>query len=210
MTSSMMTLGRVYVDFDDVLCETARTLAGVVKRRFGKEVPFERIHSFDLKRSFNLTDEETAYLVALFHDDGLLGSVDPVPGALEGLKTWSDAGWRVWIVTGRPPDTYHVSKQWLERRGVAFERLLMVDKYARRHKPIPGIPIMTLDEVYQTDFALAVEDSPDMAALLLERSKIPVALLDRPWNAASINGSETDMTRLTRYKDWAQLAKCLG
>lgn len=37
---------RIYVDFDDCLCETARHFSGLVADLFGKDVPYENISFF--------------------------------------------------------------------------------------------------------------------------------------------------------------------
>jgi len=200
--------GPVYIDFDDVLCETARALSGVADRLFGKGVPFEEIRFFDLKRSFNLSQEESDELSLLFHDGDLLASLLPVPGALEGVRAWRASGRELWIVTGRPPDTYAVSRDWLERYDVPFDRLVMVDKYGRGHAAEPAVPTLTVEELCAQDFELAVEDSLHMAGCLLERTTLPVVLLARPWNSAwqSLGGDG----RLTRCANWAQVLASVG
>ena len=42
---------RIYVDYDDCLCETARAFTVIAERLFGKKVPYEKV------RFFNLQDE---------------------------------------------------------------------------------------------------------------------------------------------------------
>jgi len=203
----MTNQGPIYIDFDDVLCETARALAELVARRFDKRVPFEDIRFFDLRLSFGLTDDETAFLMQAFHDGDLLSSFDPVPGAVEGVNTWRSAGRAVWIVTGRPPGTYEVSRRWLCRHGVPFDRLIMVDKYDRNHCREEGVPMMTMQEVYTAGFALVVEDSLDMADAILKNAGTPVALLDRPWNAGEIRLDEANISRFCRCRDWPDLIR---
>ena len=45
---------RIYVDFDDCLCETGRAFSKLVLEMFNKHVPYDRIHFFELDRSFDL------------------------------------------------------------------------------------------------------------------------------------------------------------
>ena len=45
---------RIYVDFDDCLCETGRALSKLALEMFHKQVPYDRMHSFELDRSFDL------------------------------------------------------------------------------------------------------------------------------------------------------------
>ena len=49
---------RIYVDIDDVLCETAASLCEIVAREFGRHVAYEDVFQFDLQDVFRLTDEE--------------------------------------------------------------------------------------------------------------------------------------------------------
>ncbi len=54
---------RIYVDFDDCLCETARNCSGLVADLFGKDVPYENISFFNLQKSFFLTDDQYEYMM---------------------------------------------------------------------------------------------------------------------------------------------------
>ena len=49
---------KVYIDFDDVLCETAKYFTVLAKDLFGIVVPYEQVHFFNLQKSFNLNDEQ--------------------------------------------------------------------------------------------------------------------------------------------------------
>jgi len=46
-------------------------------------------------------------------------------------------------------------------------------------------------------FRWAVEDSLAMARYLADEMKVPVVLLDRPWNR-----SKDEHIRISRYRDW--------
>ncbi len=43
---------RIYVDFDDCLCETGMAFSKLVLEMFNKHVPYDRIHYFELDRFF--------------------------------------------------------------------------------------------------------------------------------------------------------------
>ena len=49
---------KIYVDYDDCLCETARSFSELAGEMFGKNVPYENIRYFELDRSFDLYDSE--------------------------------------------------------------------------------------------------------------------------------------------------------
>ena len=49
---------RIYVDFDDCLCETARAFSKLALEMFNKNIPYDRIHYFELDRSFDQDAEQ--------------------------------------------------------------------------------------------------------------------------------------------------------
>jgi len=195
--------GTIYVDFDDVLSETARLLADIVAERFGRRTPFEKIYSFDLGLSFGLEPREQDVLIRLFHDSDMLASIPPVAGAAEGMRAWAEAGCSVHVVTGRPPETSDASRAWLKHHGIPYADITFVDKYGRGHAAVPGVRQMTLDELQTCDFALIVDDSPDMARLFGMRTDNPFAIFDRPWNTdlASVEARPN----VSRCRDWTEL-----
>jgi hypothetical protein len=54
LQSRLRSLTSIYVDFDDVLCETARALVALLQSHFGRTVAFDDVISFDLAVSFGL------------------------------------------------------------------------------------------------------------------------------------------------------------
>lgn len=189
----------VYVDFDDVLCETARAIIRVVEREFGKTIAFEAIFSFNLAESFDLSPSELAHLMDLVHAPDVLMTMQPIEGALVALETWVARGVAVVVVSGRPPSTEPVCRQWLAEHAVPYRELVLVDKYARPHPPREDVRVRSLDELSAMPFDLAVEDAPRMIGFLAEHTAIPVAVLDRPWNRALDAGIEQ---RVVRCLNW--------
>ena len=49
---------KVYIDFDDVLCETAKYFTKIAKELFGIDVPYREVQFFNLKKTFDLSDEQ--------------------------------------------------------------------------------------------------------------------------------------------------------
>ncbi|MBR6473847.1 MAG: 2-dehydropantoate 2-reductase, partial [Lachnospiraceae bacterium] len=70
---------RIYVDFDDCICETARAFTGIVERMFGITVPYEKVRFFNLKDSFGLTDREYEQLMIEGHRPEVLWSFEETP-----------------------------------------------------------------------------------------------------------------------------------
>jgi uncharacterized HAD superfamily protein len=192
----------VYVDMDDVLCQTAQHFLTILERDFGKRFTFEQLTDFDVGQACEITAEERADLYRIVHQGEELLNIPPIPGAIDVLQQWSTAGYEIAIVTGRPPDTYEPSVQWLKKHRVAHDSILIVDKYGRF---VPdGSRCISLEALMNHSFCWAVEDSPVMAMYLASQMKIPVALLDRPWNR-----KDTNHELVRRHHSWIEIAQAM-
>lgn len=194
----------VYVDFDDVLCETAAPLTVLLQQEFGKTVAFEDILEFDLEVSFGLTRLECSHLMAMAHRSEFLSQLPPIPGAVETIRRWADSGIPIAVVTGRPPSTVAASRSWLEHYGVPFADLVFVDKYGRED-PYPScVRALSREEFAQQDFIAAVDDSPVAIKLLAEDTSHHIIVFDRPWNrdlASVVSGIDDRLERCVFWGD---------
>jgi uncharacterized HAD superfamily protein len=194
--------GTIYVDMDDVLCETARALLAIAQREFGKTIHYDQLNTFEVGEACGLESREIAELFRIaHHSDELLGMA-PIKEAASVLDQWAEAGYEIAIVTGRPPSTYEASIEWLALHRLPYHTFIMVDKYDRF--PTENTIALTLPEFAARKFSFAVEDSPTMAKYLAEEMKVPVALLDRPWNRTS-----NEHSLITRYGHWHEIAHAL-
>lgn len=194
---------RIYVDFDDVICETARYFATLVGKLFGKSFDYEDIHFFNLQQSFRLTDSEYNVMMKAAHSDEELLSYEETPGASETLNRWHDEGHSVQVVTGRPFSSAAVSREWLDRHALGWLPIIHVDKYGRE-QPLDDHDrerALTVDEFAKLSFDFAVEDSP---AGFEHLKKIPcctVAVFNRPWNAETL----LDSAQFVRCAGWKEI-----
>lgn len=195
-------MATVYVDMDDVLCQTAQHFLTILERDFGKRFTFEQLTDFDVGEACALTAEEREELYLIVHQREELLSIPPIPGAVEVLQQWSAHGYEIAIVTGRPPDTYEPSVQWLKQHGVPHNSILIVDKYGRFAPD--GSRCISLEALMNHSFCWAVEDSPIMAMYLASQMKIAVALLDRPWNR-----KDTSHQLVSRHNNWTEIARAM-
>ena len=176
---------RVYVDFDDVLSETAWSLSRLVGELFGRDVPYDQIRVFNLQVAFSLSDGEIAELMRRAHEDAFLAGMPAVPGAVEGVRALCRAGHALTVVTGRPDFSYKGSVAWLERFGLADLPLLHVDKYGRAASAprVAGQPeTLSAADLERLAFDVAIDDSPEALALLAGMPGCRVFAYDRPWN----------------------------
>jgi len=196
----------VYVDIDDVLCETARRLMCLLNDRFGRTVRYEEITTFDLEVAFSLDAAQTQVLSELFHDPAVLTSLDPVAGAADALGRWRAAGIEVDIVTGRPPVTDGPTRDWLAAHQVPYDRLFYMDKFKRGNAAAPGTDMLTAATLRERPYAFAVDDALPMIRFFTEETAVPIVVFDRPWN----RGCEAAVPRavdggLHRCGSWAAI-----
>ena len=188
----------IYVDIDDVLADTSGSLINIAEKEFQKQVPFEELTCFDLKISFDLTQEEYELFLNLAHEPDIILGLEPYSDAIDAVKRWIASGNEICIVTGRPTTTYETTLEWLARNNVPFNDFFMVNKYAR-----PGMDdtiALSMQAFSEMKFQFAVEDSYDMAVYLAETMDTQVFLYDRPWNrSTNLNG------KIKRFQNWVEI-----
>ena len=189
----------IYVDLDDVLCQAARHFLIIVEREFGKRIAYEQLTNFDVGHSCGLAADECDELYRIVHRPDELLRMTPVNEAIAVLKQWEEQGFDIAIVTGRPPESVEVSLAWLAKHRISHGSFTVVDKYSRF--TTDNTNAITLTELSTRRFCWAVEDSLPMAHFLAGEMRVPVALIDRPWNQ-----SDGEHFRIGRYRDWRAIS----
>ncbi|SFQ34177.1 hypothetical protein SAMN04487928_13610 [Butyrivibrio proteoclasticus] len=188
----------IYIDFDDCLCETAKHFSILVKEMFNKDVPYEDIKFFDLKRSFDLTDKEYEDMMLEGHRPEVLLSYEETPGAATTINTWIDEGHDVSIITGRPDSAYKASRQWLDEHNLKRVKLFCLNKYGRDSFIKNSEFNLELEDYYKMKFDYAIEDSPMAFKFFDHLPDLKVMVVDRPWNREC----EFPSKAFTRCPDW--------
>ncbi len=175
---------RIYIDFDDVLCETARHLSAMVRDLFARDVPYEAISVFNLQEAFALSDAEIEVLMAQAHGTDFLAQLAPAPGGLEAVRILEARGHELAIVTGRPAASHAGSCAWLRKHSLSHLSVLYVDKYGRAplHPPEGAPPTLSREAFAELHFDVAIDDSPTALDLLAHRDNCTVIVYNRPWN----------------------------
>ncbi len=175
---------RIYVDFDDVLCETARHLADLALEMFGRRVAYEDIEAFDLRQAFALSESEIDDLMEHAHRAEFLAGIAPVQGGVEAVRSMAASGHDLIVVTGRPASSHDGSSAWLRKHGLGQLDLVHWDKYGRAAPDSHGGHPRTLglQEFDALCFDVAIEDAPAALDLLAPRRECAVIVYDRPWN----------------------------
>jgi 5'' nucleotidase, deoxy (Pyrimidine), cytosolic type C protein (NT5C). len=177
---------RVFVDFDDVLCETASCLSGLAASLFGCKVAYQEIITFDLQEAFSLSDRELEELMSHAHNDDYLATLPATVGSVEAIRGWIADGHEVVVVTGRPPSCHRGSKAWLDSYGLSELPLIHLDKYGRT-KPSPAVGGLPANyspaDLVGMGFDVAIDDSPTALDLLAKKLPgVEIMVFNRPWN----------------------------
>ena len=173
---------KIYVDYDDCLCETARNFSNLAVEMFGKNVPYEKIRYFELDKSFDLNEEQFVQFMSKGHEPDVLLSYEETPGASEVINEWLSEGHDVSIITGRPFSSYEPSRQWLDRHGLKDVKLYCLNKYGRDGFIKDSDFSLELEDYYRMKFDVAVEDSPKAFRFFDHLPDLKVMVYDRPWN----------------------------
>lgn len=195
---------KIYVDFDDCLCETGRYFAGLAADLFGSSVSYEDMFSFDMDVSFSLSPEQFSHMMTEGHRPEALLSLAETPGASETLNGWLDCGHQVSVITGRPGDAYEASREWLDRHHLERVPLYILNKYRDRWYAAQQNPCcLELEDYYKMPFDFAVEDSPRAFRFFSHLPDLKVLVFDRPWN----RGCTFPEGHYTRCPDWQAIRK---
>lgn len=197
---------KIYVDFDDCLCETARAFSEIALRMFGKNVPYEEIHCFNLQESFNLTDDEYEQFMHEGHKMEVLLAYDETPGASRVLNELIDKGHEVFIITGRPSGSYEASRKWLDDHGLDRAKLYCLNKYGRDFFYKNGEFNLELEDYYKMKFDIAIEDSPMAFKFFDHLPDLKIMVVDRPWN----RDCEFPSGNYLRCSNWEFIRKQIG
>lgn len=192
---------KIYIDFDDVICETAVFFTKIAKELFDIDLPYSQVQFFNLKKTFDLNDEQYDELMRVGHISSNLLSYEETADASKIINKWVDAGHEVKIITGRPFDAYEPSRKWLDDHNLDRVPLFCVDKYGRESFNKDCSYSMTLEELYALTFDFAIEDSPAAFEHVMHFKNCKVAVFNRPWN----KNEELPNDSFVRCDNWEKI-----
>lgn len=196
---------KIYIDFDDVICETGRYFLFIAEKLFDIVLPYSEFRFFNLQQTFKLSDKQYKEIFDEGHKPQSLLAFEETPHASEIINKWLDEGHEVYIVTGRPYETYDISRQWLNEHGLDRIEMYCVDKYGSKPFLNDSSYSMTLSELYEMDFDFAIDDSPASFEHILHFKNCKTVVFERPWN---IN-AELPNDNFIRCSDWLQIDELL-
>lgn len=197
---------KIYIDFDDVICETAKAFTRIAKELYGIDVPYSEVQFFNLQKTFDLDDEQYNELMLVGHLPENLLNFEETLDASETINKWVDEGHQVYVITGRPFNSYEPSRQWLDEHNLKRVPLYCVDKYGRETFNQEFVYNLTLEKLYGMDFDLAIEDSPAAFEHVLHFEHCTVAVFDRPWNRQA----QLPNDRFVRCDGWKKIEELVS
>ena len=192
---------KIYIDFDDVICETAVFFTKIAKELFDIDLPYSQVQFFNLKKTFDLNDEQYDELMRVGHISSNLLSYEETADASKIINKWVDACHEVKIITGRPFDAYEPSRKWLDDHNLDRVPLFCVDKYGRESFNKDCSYSMTLEDLYALTFDFAIEDSPAAFEHVMHFENCKVAVFNRPWN----KNEELPNDSFVRCDNWEKI-----
>ena len=197
---------KIYVDYDDCLCETAREFSKLAAEMFDKHVPYEEIRFFELDKSFKLDEKQFEQFMIRGHQPEVLLSYEETPGASEAINEWLSLGHDVSIITGRPYSSYEPSREWLDNHGLKDVRLYCLNKYGRDSFIKNSDFSLELEDYYKMKFDFAIEDSPKAFQFFDHLPNLKILVYDRPWNRECSFPNENYI----RCYDWDSIRKIVA
>lgn len=173
---------KIYIDFDDVICETGKYFTKIAKDLFGIDVPYNQVQFFNLQKTFDLDDSQYDELMRVGHLPQNLLAYEETLGASDTINKWIDEGHEVSVITGRPFEAYAPSREWLDKHHLERAPLYCVDKYGRENFVLDSTFNLKLKDLYEMTFDFAIEDSPAAFEHVMHFADCKVAVFNRPWN----------------------------
>ena len=138
--------------------------------------------------------------MAAAHEPDFLLGLEPIRGARETLEDWRNRGIKISVVTGRPPECWEPTQQWLELQGFPFDELEFVDKYARFNDPRATTPNDLVDRGYHA----VIEDADTHGRL---SSLFIPTLRSCSSTAPGIGRLSAEANGAQRVHDWAEIRR---
>lgn len=87
----------ILVDMDDTIEQLLKAWVQGVNRKYGRDAAVEDVTDWDVSKAFPGLSFEQVYAIPM--EPGFWNTVEPIPGAAEGLQRLMAAGHQILIVT---------------------------------------------------------------------------------------------------------------
>ncbi len=112
----------IIIDMDEVVADTLPPILHHLNQIDRTNVKHTEITDYDFTKFFNTTQQ---HIQQLFHDNNILGTVEPLDGAIDALHRIKAMGYKIHIVTARAWHPYGsvLTMDWLERHRAPYNSI---------------------------------------------------------------------------------------
>jgi len=171
---------RIGIDMDGVVSDFVGTFIPLVKEKYGIDMKRDDIYVHDLFLVLGITEEEAGELIV----ETLSHPIDPMPGAVEGLKRLYE-NHDLHLITARPRSTMSITKAWLSSHDIPYHSLAWLTE-GNKHLAEENLDVIIDDHLRE---------------VLRFRDKAKhLVIFDHPWNQ-----SKNLRGLFTRVRTWKEI-----
>ncbi len=188
---------RIGIDFDDILFDFNHKYCQFHNGRYGTNLCFDDIYTYDLRAVWNIDMDEAVRRVDEFISSQMHDEVSPVSGSVETIKQLSN-NYELHLITSREEKFKDKTLNWLYKHFPnIFNKIHFTNSFGNSKKKR-----MKSEVCIENGIKLMIEDAPVHAKDLAEMG-IEVLLLDKPWNRVETH------PLVKRVYEWKEIEKIL-
>lgn len=154
---------KIGIDIDGVIADFVTSFRALVKEKYNIEFGYEDIREHDLYKVLGINEKEAIELILETFDFDL----NTQPDAPESIRKLSEIH-EIVLVTARPQQTEEITKKWLEKKGIPYNKLIIVTE-GNKH------------ETEKEGFDVIIDDH--LKEIVRWSEKVPLVLVyNHPWN----------------------------
>lgn len=115
-----MIKNKIGIDIDGVLSNVVRAAVVYARDKYGIEFNADDVTEYDFSKCTPLSDSQVSQML---NDPEFYEIADPIIFAPLSTSILFNAGFTIFLVTARPPETRPVTVSWLRRHKVHFTKL---------------------------------------------------------------------------------------
>lgn len=175
-------MARIGLDIDSTLHPYWDLLQGIVRERYGVELPYEEQFEWGISA---LERDAVIHCVEESHtDENILAGI-PYEHAVETVRAWHEQGHWIHVTSHRRPQTARATADWLAKIGMPYDDLHCSFDKVKRCAEL-GIDVL-------------VDDSPVNIVRARDAGILPATIL-HPWNQEVV-----ERDGVIAAADWTEL-----